>query len=106
MSNNIYDEFFTYFNIEKVEYETPGRDWDNEGLASWYIEKDWPSISGDVYVGLLDIFLNIKKKNGSVIQAANTIELQQEMLHYILGYAKSLEDNQGFIQDVQDVFEF
>lgn len=48
--------FYKEFEIEKVEYRTPGRDWDDDGLASWYVEYDYPAISGDVFFALLDLY--------------------------------------------------
>ena len=52
-----YEEFYEMFRPNKVKYKTPGRDWDDEGLASWYIEEIEAPIDGELFVKLL-AFLN------------------------------------------------
>ena len=46
-------EFYEMFRPNKVRYKTPGRDWDDEGLASWYVEEIEAPIDGELFVKLL-----------------------------------------------------
>lgn len=51
------NEFYEIFQPNKVKYKTPGRDWDEDGLASWYIEEIDAPIDGELFLQLL-AFLN------------------------------------------------
>lgn len=50
----IEDEFFNTFGIQKETVFEPGRDWDDDGLSSWYEEEVWPYIPKTHYADLLE----------------------------------------------------
>ena len=39
------EQFCELFDIAKLKTEVPGRDWDDDGLASWYVEEVYPSFN-------------------------------------------------------------
>ncbi len=41
--------------VEKEEIKTPGRDWDNEGLASWYIEYVYPDFTPEKQLEIIKL---------------------------------------------------
>ena len=47
-----YNYFYELFKPNKVKYKAPGRDWDDEGLASWYVEEIDTPIDGELFVKL------------------------------------------------------
>lgn len=62
--NELKTKFFETLNIPKVEYQTPGRDWDDDGLASWYVEHDYPQLDGTIFGDLIFILLDMKRNIG------------------------------------------
>lgn len=45
-------KFYELFKPNKVKYKTPGRDWDEDGLASWYVEEVKAPIDGELFIKL------------------------------------------------------
>lgn len=113
--SNFYDEifremFFKTFGIEKIEYETPGRDWDDDGLASWYVEKDYPALTPDVLVHLI-VLLNylIRVHNDKPIESVLTVEeLIDEVTTRLIDYhLKVNEDTKSdMMTKVKEAFEY
>lgn len=95
------DEFYEYFNIDKVEIQTPGRDWSDDGLSSWYIEKVYPSIE-ELFFDLLD-FYNIEL-DGMPLKLENiTRDSLCELLEdSILARMKQLEKEGKDLKDEKD----
>lgn len=50
---NAVERMYKEYGVEKEEYRTPGRDWDDEGLASWYVEYDYPTFTAEKQIELL-----------------------------------------------------
>lgn len=73
--------FYEIFKPNPVRYKSPGRDWDEEGLASWYIEEIDAPIDGELFLQLL-AFLN-REGLGDVTLATfsgtNELELINEL---------------------------
>lgn len=102
--NNTWNEFFTKFKFDKVTYCTPGRDWDDEGLASWYEEESWPYITGQT---LWNFYFYIKEREHDfTLHGLTQIDVEQEILNKLMEILERHENIQSIIiQDVQNLFE-
>lgn len=54
--------FYEVFKPNKITIKTPGRDWSEEGLASWYEEEVYPQIDGELFLELLSLYNNFVEK--------------------------------------------
>ena len=53
---NIEEQFFKAFGIEKIKYEIPSREYDDDGkICSYYVEEQYPEITAERLLELLDI---------------------------------------------------
>lgn len=104
--SNVYEEFYTTFEIPKVECMTPGRDWDDDGLASWYVDKQYPDITEETLVQL--ILLNNSQANSidKPLDGKTYYELVQQVLFQTLLLYPLSEDKEAFKEQVKDIFEF
>lgn len=88
----IYNRFFTTFEFEKVEYHVPGRDWDDDGLASWYVEWGWPNISGDALIELICLTQEYYQTKGLYIRGRDRQELEVECMRAVLTLYELADD--------------
>ena len=102
---NIWDEFFNTFKFEKVEYEVPGRDWDDDGLASWYVEKGWPHISAEILINLICLTQQYYQERGLFLRAITSQDIEIECLEALLDAYKLSEDKSSIIKQVKDAFD-
>ena len=49
------EAFCNVFEIAKYRYEVPGRDWDEEGLSSYYVEEGFPDFEDSTFFELCDL---------------------------------------------------
>lgn len=55
---NIEEQFFKAFGIEKIKYEIPSREYDDDGeICSYYVEEQYPEITAERLLELEDILL-------------------------------------------------
>lgn len=54
---NPIEEMMKKYGVEPEIYETPGRDWDDEGLASWYTEKVYPPFTPEKQLEILQFIM-------------------------------------------------
>lgn len=81
--------FFETFGIKPVEYEVPGRDWDSDGVSSWYVEKVYPEITDEAIVDLICIREALNKQPVSNIwsrEVPSKEELVSDLLWDLMWY--------------------
>ena len=113
--NNLEKEFFETFGIEAEEHEVPGHDWDEDGLASWYIEKMYPMITDEVVVELMCLREALNKQPVSNIwsrEIPTKKELISDLLWDLIWYQKHTHKRElkAKVQDIinkcnSDTFE-
>ena len=103
--------FYEVFNPNKVKYKTPGRDWDEDGLASWYVEEIDAPVDGDLFVKLL-AFLNYWQAGEvTLLKGVTEHELTEQLkLALIKTYERltvdsSTEDSLSFKEEVKTIID-
>ena len=102
---NVWDEFFDTFQFDKINYEVPGRDWDDDGLSSWYVEKSWPFISAEILINLICLTQQYYQERGLFLRAGTPQDIEIECLEALLDAYKLSEDKSSIIKQVKDAFD-
>lgn len=101
------EKFCEIFEIDKLKYETPGRDWDEEGLCSYYIEECDPSFEDSLFFELLDlsedleIDIDLNVKPLDIPHQLRNI-LPERVCKAFIDKYNSLEDKKSFKEEVKD----
>ena len=102
---NVWDEFFDTFQFDKINYEVPGRDWDDDGLSSWYVEKSWPHISAEILINLICLTQQYYQERGLFLRTSTAQDLEIECLTALVDMYKLSEDKSSIIKQVKDAFD-
>ena len=106
----IYTKFMDTFNVPEIEYETPGRDWDDDGLTSWYIEKGHPTITEGMLYRFILLYLTTCKdldKESFFIVQGEPQQIECEILSTLINFYEDVPQDlkETFRQCVLDIIE-
>ena len=101
------EQFCELFEIEKFKIEVPGRDWDDNGLASWYVEEVYPSFEDSLFFELLDLAedfdITIDFNVGhSDIPYQLRNELPERLCKAFIDEYNTIEDKESFKAEVKE----
>ena len=105
-----YEKFIQTFEVPEIEYTTPGRDWDDEGLASWYVETDTPNITSWMLFEFLMLYLVTCKqlqREPIFILSGNREEIECDILEVLIQLYNELPEEQKdtFKQEILDIID-
>ena len=94
------EQFCELFEIAKFKTEVPGRDWDDDGLASWYVEEVYPSFNDSLFFELLDLAEDFDLKIDFQLEPSDIPYQYSEILPERL--CKAFIDEYNRIEDKDD----
>ena len=96
----IEEKFFKTFGIGKREYETPSREYDDDGeICSYYVEEEYPEITDRVILELICILSNNNCCRADIIGWIEYEDLREIILRRIIVYKDEVKSQ------VQALFE-
>ena len=103
---DIMESFYNIFNPNRIKVTTPGRDWDDNGLASWYEEEVYPTIDGEVFLSMLAEYNKFIQEHRSLNFLTRLLPIETTEFEIIKKFCSLLIKSYNNIEDKELKKEF